>query len=115
METQADTFFDFAVGGRPFGHGSVNITVPEGAPEAGAAFMGAKGPTVLRNEAEGRMLTMDFDPSFHTQVLWTQAGKGFLCVEPVNGTADGLNTGVYYVLNPGEVRQASVSFRAERM
>lgn len=115
VETQADTFFDFAVGGKPFGRGSVSIRVADGAPEAGAAFMGVKGPTVLRNEPEGRKLTMAFDPSFHTHVLWTQAGKKFLCVEPVNGAADGLNTGNYMVLNPGEKKDAFVSFRAERL
>lgn len=113
VETTADTFFDFAVGGRPFGHDSICIAVPEGAPEAGAAFMGVKSPTVLRNTAEGRLLTMEFDGSFHTHVLWTQAGKPFLCVEPVNGTADGLNTGIYMKLEPGQRQEAAVTFRAE--
>lgn len=113
VETTADTFFDFAVGGKPFGHGSVGLTMPEGAPETGAAFMGVRGPTVLHNEAEGRRLTMTFDESFHTHVLWAQAGKQFLCVEPVNGTADGLNTGRYLMLQPGEVHTAFVGFCPE--
>ena len=110
VETTADTFFDFAVGGRTFGHGSVGLTMPEGAPETGAAFMGVHGPTILHNESEGKRLTMEFDESFHTHVLWTQAGKKFLCVEPVNGTADGLNTGVYLTLQPGECATAYVRF-----
>lgn len=113
VETNADTFFDFAVGGRAFGHDSVRVTVPQGAPEAGAVLMGVRGPTILRNTEEGRQLTMEFDESFHTHVLWTQAGKPFLCVEPVNGSADGLNTGVYLILNPGQTREAFVTFRAE--
>ena len=113
VETTADTFFDFAEGGKPFGHGSVSIHIPEGAPEAGAAFMGVHSPKVLHNEAEGRKLTMEFDTAFHTHVLWTQAGKQFLCVEPINGTANGLNTGHYLTLNPGERNTAFVSFRAE--
>lgn len=113
VETSADTYFDFARGGSPFGHGQVTVRVPEGAPEAGAALMGVHSPTVLRNEAEGKQLTMEFDDCFHTHVLWTQAGKPFLCVEPVNGTANGLNTGVYLTLQPGEVREAHVSFQAE--
>lgn len=113
VETTADTFFDFSVGGRAFGHGCVSVTVPDGAPEAGAVFMGVKGPTILRNSAEGRRLTMEFDESFHTHVLWTQAGKSFLCVEPVNGSADGLNTGVYMTLQPGEQQDSAVTFRAE--
>lgn len=113
VETTADTFFDFAVGGRPFGHNRVRIAIPHGAPEAGAALMGVRGPTILQNSAEGKCLTMEFDDSFHTHVLWTQAGKRFLCVEPVNGSADSLNTGIYMTLQPGEQRQATVTFRAE--
>ena len=113
VETNADTFLDFAVGGKPFGHGTVNLTMPEGAPETGAAFMGVHGPTVLHNAAEGKALTIEFDDSFHTHVLWTQAGKPFLCVEPVNGSANGLNTGNYLILAPGETKEAFVSFRAE--
>lgn len=113
VETTADTFFDFAVGGRAFGQGSVSLTVPEGAPETGAAFMGVRAPTVLHNGAEGKRLTLEFDHSFHTHVLWTQAGKKFLCVEPVNGTANGLNTGVYLTLQPGGRRTAFVTLRPE--
>ena len=115
VETTADTFFDFAVGGRAFGHGTVSLSLPEGAPETGAAFMGVHGPTILHNEAEGKRLTMEFDDSFHTHVLWNLGGKKFLCVEPVNGTADGLNKGVYLTLNPGETKKAFVSLRAEHI
>lgn len=113
VETTADTFFDFAVGGRAFGHGTVSLALPEGAPETGAAFMGVHGPTILHNDIEGKRLTMEFDGSFHTHVLWHQAGKKFLCVEPINGTADGLNKGIYLTLNPGEMKKAFVSFRVE--
>ena len=113
VETTANTFFDFAKGPKAFGHGEVSLAMPQGAPETGAAFMGVTGPTVLRNETDGRKLTMTFDSSFHTHVLWSQAGKPFLCVEPVNGSADGLNTGVYLILKPGETREAYVRFRPE--
>ncbi len=113
VETTAQTFFDFAKGPSAFGHGAVSLTMPEGAPETGAAFMGVQGPTILHNEAEGRVLTMEFDQSFHTHVLWSQAGKPFLCVEPVNGSADGLNTGVYLTLAPGETKEAYVRLRPE--
>lgn len=113
VETSADTFFDFAVGGKPFGLGSISLTMPDGAPETGAAFMDVHGPTVLHNEAEGKKLTMEFDDSFHTHVLWTQAGKTFLCVEPVNGSADSLNNGNYLTLQPGEKKEAYVCFLPE--
>lgn len=113
VETTADTFFDFTAGAKAFGHGSVSLTLPEGAPETGAAFMGVHGPTILHNDTEGKQLTMEFDTSFHTHVLWHQAGKKFLCVEPVNGSADGLNKGIYLTLNPGETKKAFVSLRME--
>lgn len=115
VETTADTFFDFAVGRKAFGHGCVSLALPEGAPETGAAFMGVHGQAILHNDAQSKRLTMEFDDSFHTLVLWHQAGKKFLCVEPVNGTADGLNKGLYLTLNPGETKKASVSFRAETL
>ena len=115
VEATAKTFWDFALGAKEFGHGTVSVTLPEGAPETGAVFMGAHGSATLTNEVEGRKLTMEFDDNFHTLVLWHQAGKRFLCVEPVNGTADGLNKGIYLTLNPGESKRASVSFRAERL
>ena len=113
VETNADTFFDFAVGGKAFGRGSVSLSMPEGAPETGAAFMGVHGPTVLHNDSERKRLTMEFDKSFHTHVLWSQAGKKFLCVEPVNGNANGLNTGIYLTLQPGESKTAFVRLRPE--
>ena len=67
----------------------------------------------LENREGGRKITLFFDASFHTHVLWTQAGKPFLCVEPVNGSANGLNTGNYLTLAPGETKEAFVKFRAE--
>ena len=111
VESTADTLVDFLAGEKAFGHGSVTITVPEGMPEAGAALTGVHAPTILHNEVEEKYLSMEFDDSFHTHVLWTQAGKKFLCVEPINGVANGLNSGNYRMLAPGETRKAFVAFR----
>lgn len=113
VSSNADTLFHFVKGALPFGQGTLTVEIPQGAPESGAALMGVHGPTVLENRADGRKLTMFFDPSFHTHVLWAQAGKPFLCVEPVNGSANGLNTGNYLTLAPGETKEAFVKFRAE--
>lgn len=112
VDTTAKTLFDFAVGAKPFGSGSVGMTMAPGAPETGAALMGVTGPTVL-SWKDGRKLTMEFDESFHTHVLWAQAGKRFLCVEPVNGSANGLNTGNYLTLLPGQKKEAFVRLRPE--
>lgn len=109
VETTAEHYFDFTVGKpQPFGHGTVGIVIPEGAPETGAALMGVTGPTVLHIPEEGRMLTMEFSDDFPQHVLWTQANKPFLCVEPINGTADGLNKGIHLTLNPGEMKEATL-------
>ncbi len=113
VETTAATLFDFAKGPAPFGHDTLHLTMPAGAPETGAALMGVESPTILHNSSLGTKLTMSFDASFHTHVLWTQAGKPFLCVEPINGAADGLNTGKYMTLEPGARQEAFVRFQTE--
>lgn len=115
VETTAGIHFDYFVGKPvPFGHGAVTVSIPEGAPESGAAFMEVTAPTVLHIPAEGRRVTMRYDGSFPQLVLWTQAGKPFLCAEPINGTPNGLNTGVYFTLAPGAVRETTLYIRAER-
>lgn len=113
VTSNADTLFHFLKGAVPFGQDTLTVEIPRGAPESGAALVGVHSPTVLENREEGRKLTMFFDPSFHTHVLWTQAGKPFLCVEPVNGSANGLNTGNHLTLAPSETKEAFVKFRAE--
>lgn len=107
VETSAEQHFDFTVGKPvPFGHGFVDVTIPEGAPETGSAFMGLTGPTVIHMPSEGRQVVMETHGHYPQLVLWTQAGKNFLCVEPINGTANGFNTGVYQLLAPGETAEA---------
>lgn len=114
VETTAGMHIDYAAGKPvPFGHGTVDISIPEGAPEAGAAFGQVTAPTILHIPEEGRRVTMEYDESFPQLVLWTQAGKPFLCVEPINGTPNGLNTGVHLTLTPGEVRETVLRIHAE--
>lgn len=116
VETTANTYFDFTAGkALPFSHGTVEVTLPDGAPETGAAFMEVTGPTTLHIPAEGRRVTMEHGDDFPQIVLWTQAGKKFLCVEPINGTANGLNTGVYRTLNPGEHHQAALTIHIDHI
>lgn len=115
VESTAETFFDFTVGKpQPLGHGTVSVSIPEGAPETGAVLMKVQSPTILHIPEEGRRVTMEFDDSFPQHVLWSQAGKEFLCVEPINGTANGLNTGIYLTLQPGEVKETTLRIFAER-
>lgn len=65
VETTAETYADFMKGQMiPLGHGIVGVTLPEGAPETGAALLGVTGPTVLHIPEGGRQLTMEFSPDF---------------------------------------------------
>lgn len=115
LETQihADTLIDFASGPQPFGGEAIRLHVPENAPEAGTCLLGVHSPTLIRHPSKSTRLTMTFDESFHTHVLWTQSGKHFLCVEPVNGGADSFNNGTYMLLNPGETKEAFLSLHPE--
>ena len=116
VETAAANYFDFMAGkNSEFGHGSVGVSIPAGAPETGAAFMGVTGPTVLHNPHDGIQVTLENDGNYPQIVLWTQAGKDFLCVEPINGTANGLNTGVYRTLPPGETAEATLNIRIKNI
>jgi galactose mutarotase-like enzyme len=52
-------------------------------------------------------------PEFGHWVVWTLAGKDFVCVEPWTAPGDALNTGERLLfLAPGEARELVVSFRA---
>lgn len=114
VEARAAAQLDFATGSAiPFGHGTLGLTIPQGAAEAGAALVGLQSPTVVHLPEEGRRITLTQDGSFPQLVLWTQAGKPFLCVEPINGSANGLNTGNYLTLKPGENREITLALRPE--
>ena len=114
VEATAQASIDFATGKAiPFGHGYLGLTIPPGAPEAGAALVGLDNPTILHLPEEGRRITITQDGSFPQLVLWTQAGKDFLCVEPINGSANGLNTGNYLTLKPGQCRENFLRIRPE--
>ena len=114
VEATAQARIDFSTGKAiPFGHDCLGLTIPQGAPEAGAALVGLDNPTILHLPEEGRRITITQDGSFPQLVLWTQAGKDFLCVEPINGSANGLNTGNYLILKPGQLLENSLKIRPE--
>lgn len=114
IEITSDNHFDSESGRAvPFGYGRVSVSIPEGRTETGDAFMGVSSPAVLSLPREGRKITMEFDDNFPQLLLWTQVKKPFLCMEPINGTPNGLNTGMYFILQPGERREAVVKIHAE--
>lgn len=110
----ADARIDFSSGKMiSFGQGTVALTEPENAPEVGAALAGLKSPVVLEIPAEHRKLTMEFSPDFPQLVLWHPKNAAFLCVEPINGSPNGFNTGNHLVLAPGEKKTVSLSLYPE--
>lgn len=107
VEADAQAQVDFTKGAAiPFGHGEIRVTIPEGAPESGAALAGVRSPAILHLPEEGRELVLEFDSSFTQMVLWTMAGKPFLCVEPVNGMPNSLVSETGLVLESGQKYEA---------
>jgi galactose mutarotase-like enzyme len=45
-------------------------------------------------------VTLEMDPSFTTLVVWTLAGKDFVCVEPWTAPGNALNTGSHLIQVP---------------
>jgi galactose mutarotase-like enzyme len=55
------------------------------------------------------------DPELGRWVIWTLAGKDFVCLEPWTSGADALNTGEgLLVLGPGEDRTLTMTMRLDR-
>jgi len=55
------------------------------------------------------------DPELGRWVIWTLAGKDFVCLEPWTSGADALNTGEgLLMLAPGEARTLTMTMRLER-
>ena len=114
VQALADVRIDFVTGKLlPFGEGTVTLEEPETAPEVGAALAGLKSPVILEIPEEHRKLTMEFTPDFPQLVLWHPKNAPFLCVEPINGSPNGFNTGNHLTLAPGENKTVSLSLYPE--
>lgn len=102
VEAAAGRYLDYASGkAAGSGHHRVALTIPEGYEEAGAVLDQVQSPAILDIPQEGRRVTLTFEQCISKLVLWSRAGSPFLCVEPINGTPNGLNTGHYLTLGPG--------------
>lgn len=56
--------------------------------------------------ADGARVIVRASPEYHRWVIWTQAGKDFVCLEPWTAGADALNQdGKAIVLAPGETKE----------
>lgn len=71
-----------------------------------------------RNEAtldlgDGRRIIVRASPEYHRWVIWTLAGKDFVCLEPWTAGADALNQeGKAIVLAPGEAKELFIEIEA---
>ena len=92
----------------PVANNLVQLTFSEGAPETGAFFLQAKNKAVIQTGEQ--QMHMQFDENFNRLVLWAVRGKEFLCVEPINSSPNGLETGDCYTIAPHEIREANISF-----
>jgi galactose mutarotase-like enzyme len=61
----------------------------------------------------GRSVAIEASPEFTHWVVWTLAGKDFVCVEPWTAPANALNTGERLIwLAPDEARESWIAIRA---
>ena len=65
--------------------------------------------------ADGALIEVSGSPELQRWVVWTLAGKDFVCLEPWSGPANGLNTGAGLLeVAPGATRElwSEIAFRA---
>jgi galactose mutarotase-like enzyme len=71
------------------------------------------GPSATLDRGKDRIVVTG-DPAFGRWVVWTLAGKDFVCLEPWTTGADALNTGEkLLVLAPGEAKVLTVTIGLE--
>lgn len=96
-----------------FGQGCISNMVQPGDEELSFIFEDVQSPVVLSIPTEGRRVTLRFDNSFPRLAVWKLRDSPFLCVEPINGLPNGLNTGEHFLLQPGQTRTAVVRIYPE--
>lgn len=81
-----------------------------------AALLDAKEPKIsFLLPWDGRTVTMEYSEAFRYVVLWTVAGKDFVCVEPWMALNGELNRGEDLVwVEPGETMEAWLTIRAAK-
>jgi len=80
------------------------LSLPAQGPEGGIFCQGVRSPVVMTQGS--RQITMGFDSSFSTVVIWSNRYDKYLCVEPWSGTAADVSAGTALQLLPGETWHA---------
>lgn len=88
---------------------TASVVFPKGTTESGAFFMKISSPVTI-SVAQEKHIRMCYAESFDRLMLWSIKDRGFLCVEPINSSPNGISVGDCYHLDPGMSREAYVSF-----
>jgi galactose mutarotase-like enzyme len=73
------------------------------------------GSTSATLERGSDRIVVGAGPEFGRWVVWTLAGKDFVCLEPWTAAADALNTGEKLIeLAPGEAKSLTVTIGLDR-
>ena len=89
------------------GKKTVKLLFPPDFGQGFGSFQGARDSAML-HVAAGKKVRVRFDENFDKLTLWNIRGKGFICVEPINGVPNGIATGNCFFLAPGEKKEAVV-------
>jgi galactose mutarotase-like enzyme len=109
VETDATRAFDNTTK-RTGAVGPIDLTLPE----VDLHLVDHRAPTARLRTPDGRAVRLDLDPSYGPLVLWTLAGRDFVCLEPWSALADALNTGVGVIsVGPGAAHRARFAITAE--
>lgn len=91
-------------------HGPIDLTVKE----VDLHLIGHTPRSATLDRGADRIV-VSADPEFDRWVIWTQAGKDFVCLEPWTAPADALNTGEGLTeLAPGASKTLNVTIALER-
>lgn len=91
-------------------HGPIDLTVKE----VDLHLIGHTPHSATLERGADRIV-VSADPEFARWVIWTQAGKDFVCLEPWTAPADALNTGEGLTeLAPGASKTLNVTIAVER-
>ena len=110
VEVDAEQAMDWMTRGMvPCGRKTVTLIFPEKLDQGFGSFQGARDSAAL-HVGGGKKVRTRFDENFDRLTLWNIRGKGFICVEPINGVPNGIATGNCFRLAPGEQKEAVVVF-----
>ncbi|MCD7859840.1 MAG: hypothetical protein LUH51_06675, partial [Firmicutes bacterium] len=87
----------------------LTLSFPEGQ-EQGAVSVDNAAEYAILDVGGGKRVRCRFDSSFTRLTVWSVKNKGFICIEPINSSPNGIATGDCYYLECRESKTAFVSF-----